>query len=792
LGYRRGLLEEVLMMRLLGALMVASASALAMADDNLLVNGGFEQGTQGWARAWSRMPSVKAALDEQICREGKAIRIEHTGAQDWSFAQEKRLAVKPGEIYELSGWLRTQGEGSAALSVTLYDARQQAVDWSFGRREVRGNSEWRSVQSRFVIPPDGAVVLPRVTGGGVVTAWADSLSLRRVGQIDLAKSQKLPQAITQRNRVLEVTFHPADGTFTLRDLRCGQQWSQRPEKRCFVIDARAVEGRIEATLLDAERAENVNVVLRLEGEKPELVVELAGKGPMTRMSYPHATVSPAKSWLIMPVNEGIGYPVDDATLRPMRYHLYGGHGLCMAWYGVTDLERGLMMLVETPDDAAVRVVRQEGRLCLAPEWEPQRGAFGYTRRLRYVAFEHGGYVAMTKRHRAHAKAVGLFKTLAQKRQENPNVDLLVGAVNVWAFGLEAVKLCREMQSLGIRRILWSAGGKAEQLAQLNAMDGVLTSRYDIYQDCMDPANFPKLPGKHDSWTSSGWPKDIMLNAEGDWIRGWRVDNRQGESFYCGVLCDRLAPDYARRRIAEELKVKPYRCRFIDTTTASPWRECYAPAHPLTRSESKRWKMELLDVVSREFKLVTGCETGHEASVPYLHYFEGMLSLGPYRVADSGRRITELVDEVPEQVAKFQTGHYYRLPLWELVYHDCTVAQWYWGDYNNKLPKLWDRRDLWNTLYGTPPMFLFERKFWEQNRERFARSYKMIAPVARATGYREMLTHAWLNEEHSVQQTRFDGGVVVTVNFGHEPYRMANGTVVQPMSHHVEGIGADGP
>ena len=169
------------------------------------------------------------------------------------------------------------------------------------------------------------------------------------------------------------------------------------------------------------------------------------------------------------------------------------------------------------------------------------------------------------------------------------------------------------------------------------------------------------------------------------------------------------PDYARRRIADELKTKPYRCRFIDTTTASPWRECYSPDHPLTRTESKRWKMELLDVVSREFKLVTGCETGHEASVPYLHYFEGMLSLGPYRVKDAGRRMAEVVDDVPEQIAKFQTGHYYRLPLWELVYHDCTVAQWYWGDYNNKLPKVWDRRDLWNALYGTPPMFLFVRK-----------------------------------------------------------------------------------
>ncbi len=52
----------------------------------------------------------------------------------------------------------------------------------------------------------------------------------------------------------------------------------------------------------------------------------------------------------------------------MHYYLYGGHGLCMAWYGVTDLDRGLMTLVETPDDAAVDVPRHEGRLHLAPQW----------------------------------------------------------------------------------------------------------------------------------------------------------------------------------------------------------------------------------------------------------------------------------------------------------------------------------------------------------------------------------------------------------------------------------------
>lgn len=776
---------------LLGVLLVALSCASSLADENLLVNSDFESGMQGWGKVWSRVPGVKATLDGEVRHRGKAaVRIEHSNPQDWSLSQEKRLEVKPGEIYELSGWLRSQGEGDVALSVTLYDAKKEALDWTYGGRSVRGGGDWRQVQSRFVIPPDGAAVLPRLTGHGTLVAWADDLALCRVGRIDLEKSAGLPPTITKSNSVMEATFHRADGTITLRDLRCGQVWSQRPEKRCYVLRAKATDRGIEATLLEPSGVSEMAVTLQIDGEKSELVVELSGKGPMSRISYPHPVVSPAKSWLIMPVNEGIGYPVDDPSLRPMHYHLYGGHGLCMAWYGVTDLDRGLMMLVETPDDAAVSVPRREGRLHLAPEWEPRKGEFGCARRLRYVAFDHGGYVAMAKRHREHAKAVGLLKTLQQKRKENPNVDRLVGAVNVWAFGMDGVRLCREMQSLGIRRILWSAGGGAEQLEKLNAMDGVLTSRYDIYQDCMDPANFPKLRGRHNDWTSEGWPKDIMIDAQGNWIHGWRVNGRDGEPYDCGVLCDRLAPDYARRRIAAELKTKPYRCRFIDTTTASPWRECYAPDHPLTRTESKEWKMKLLDVVSREFKLVTGCETGHEASVPYLHYFEGMLSLGPYRVPDSGRNTQRIWDDVPEQVAKFQTGPYYRLPLWELVYHDCTVSQWYWGDYNNKLPKVWDRRDLWNALYGTSPMFLFVRKFWEENRDRFVQSYRTATPVARTTGYCEMLSHAWLNADHSVQQTRFANGVVVTVNFGDRPYRMSDGASLAPMSRRLEGMTED--
>ena len=201
---------------------------------------------------------------------------------------------------------------------------------------------------------------------------------------------------------------------------------------------------------------------------------------------------------------------------------------------------------------------------------------------------------------------------------------------------------------------------------------------------------------------------------------------------------------------------------------------------MTRSDSKRFRMELLEYMSKTLGLVTGSETGHDAAVPYVHYFEGMLSLGPYRVPDSGRDMLRAWKEVPELVAKFQTGHTYRLPLWELVYHDCVVAQWYWGDYNNKLPAVWRRRDLLNALYGTPPMFMFNREIWRENRDRFVESYRTATPVARATGYSEMVSHRWLTADHSVQETEFANGVVVTVNFGDSSFAMPDGSVLEPI------------
>ncbi|MBL7044563.1 MAG: carbohydrate binding domain-containing protein [Pirellulaceae bacterium] len=760
----------------------------APAADNLLTNGDFEDGTTGWNPFWSRTDQGRSEFDDKTVHGGKqSVRIEHEGAEDWSLQQLEALAVKPGQIYELKAWVRVQGEGTTTLCVTPRGENDRVISWVYGGRTARSADDWQLIRSRFVVPDGVQTMLPRMIGNGPATVWIDDVSLVLAGDIAEMRSGDLPAELLLENDTLRVAFDAHAGSLAVTDRRTRRTWHQRPTKEMVLLSAKGDSRTIALRWLDTVSMLAGDATIALSDKQPELSIELSADGEFEgRIAFPPPLVTEPGMTLILPVNEGISYPVDDETLPAMHYHLYGGHGLCMGWYGVIDGEQGVLTIVDTPDDATVRIQRLDGRLTLAPEWQPQKGRFGYARRLKYVFFDRGGYVAMCKRYRRQREQLGLVKTLAQKREQNPDVDKLIGAVNVWCWDRDSVGICRELQQAGIKRILWSNRGQPETIQQMNEM-GVLTSRYDIYQDTMNPENFPKLRGIHGDWTSSAWPRDLMIGANDDWVRGWRVMGKDGNWYPCGVLCDRQAVDYARKRIPEELKTHPYQSRFIDTTTASPWRECYHPDHPMTRSESREWKMKLLQFISDDCGLVTGSETGHEASVPHVHYFEGMMSLGPYRVPDAGRKMGEILDEVPERVAKFQTGHFYRLPLWELVYHDCVVAQWYWGDYNNKLPKVWDRRDLWNALYGTPPMHMFKRRQWQEQKGRFVQSYRKATTVARATGYSEMLAHRWLADDHSVQQTEFAGGVTVTVNFGDRPYQLSDGMSLGPLEHHVDGL-----
>ena len=581
--------------------------------------------------------------------------------------------------------------------------------------------------------------------------------------------------------------------FQVEDSRTGRTWKPAGGAK---VDVKVLapsgngDGSLSLELTQPEKKRRWLATYRAEKDSPEVTVTISGEGEMkSALPYPAAFATEKGDRLIVPMNEGICYPADEPDEIPGRLIAYGGHGICMAFFGVQDdaTGAGWMAIIETPDDAAMIARRNsETKLwTLGPSWDDQKKNFGYERRIRYVFFDKGGYVAMCKRYRAYAKEIGKLKTFAEKAKERPLVDRLLGAPNVWCWEKDKLTVVSNLVSAGIDRFLWGGGGTPAEVTAMAEMPKVLVGRYDCYQDVYHPEQLKKL-GRKSGYNTEAWPDDIIWNSadSNDWRHAWGVKAKDGTWTYCAMMCDSAAPAHERRNVTEELKTKPYNTRFVDTTVASPWQTCWNPAHPMTRSDSRHWKMELLRILGDEFKLVVGSETGHDASVPFCDYFEGMLSLGPYRVPDSGRNIREVWTNVPPRVAKYQVGENYRLPLWELVYHDCVCAHWYWGDYNNKLPDIWWKRDLFNVLYGTMGMYILENRRWAEDKEKFVHSYQMTSPVARATGYSEMTDHRVLSADRAVQESRFANGTVVTVNFGDAPFVLSDGTSLPARAYRV--------
>ena len=561
------------------------------------------------------------------------------------------------------------------------------------------------------------------------------------------------------------------------DSRTGRTWASLASgsQRFSLRGLKATKDGWQAELRRGTNAAPVRVRLQADAARPnEFTVELTGEGAFgPELAWPIPFATRPGDRLIVPRGEGFGYPVDEPHNGLRSLKAYAGHGLSMAFFGVTEDKTGAgwMAILETADDASAFAERRGGKSwVIGPQWESQKGAWGYPRRVRYVFFDRGGHVAMCRRYREYAAAAGRVVTLQEKAKRRPHVLKLPGAANFWlqdAGRTDRAAFARELVAAGFDRILWSSGGSDREVRELREIPGVLVGRYDVYQDVMDPARKGEYARVLPTLVEAAFPQDINWAGptSNDWRRGWRERAKDGTNrLALAMICDARAVPYARARISEELAHRPYDTRFIDTVTATDWFECHHPDHPMTRTESREWKMRLLDLVSGEFGLVCGSETGHDAAVPYCDYFEGMMSPCPYRIPQGGHRQLPEDASVPPLTERYQVGERYRLPLWELVYHDCTVATWFWSDFSNGLPAVWKKRDLLNALYGTPPLYCFSPDEWRRDRDRYVRSFRRATETARRTAGARMTDHRILSADRSVQQTVFSNGVTVTVDF----------------------------
>ena len=622
------------------------------------------------------------------------------------------------------------------------------------------------------------------------------------------------------NATLAVEIRTNDAALIVTDRRTGRTWHPAPEAPCALRNVQLVTSSPTALELAATATiSNLPVRVRLALDptaSAEFTVTLSGEGDFpgkASIPYPPALDFKPGDHLIVPFSEGFRLPLGQPTLCFYTSLNMYASSCCMPFFGA---ERegdgaGWQIIAETPNDAAVVLHRgkPEGTrmgevaplLAAGMKWLPELGRFGYPRVTRYVLHARGGYVAMAKRYRAAARREGLVKTFREKVKERPLVDRLLGAPNVWYSRAKddpsRLEMARELHAAGIDRFLWSAGGYPDEVKGIGALTNVLVSRYVCLRDIYHPemlAALGRKPGLYSN--TSAWPDDVIWKSPltNDYRNAWDVKDKTGRRWFCGAQCTSRQIPHAREIFAKDMRTHPFTGRFLDVTGGA-FEDCWNPAHRMTRTQGRAAQFDLLGVVSRELGLVCGSEQGMGCIVPVCDYFEGMLSpwghRTPYRLSDrqiprseifrDGLHPTNVPPAALARVTDFSLNPRYRIPLFELVFHDCCCSHWYWYDYSNRPLFLWPRRDLFSALYATAPMYVFDHRHWLEHKAEFLASYRWLGPLVRRLGYEEMTDHRVLTSDRLVQRTTFADGTTVTANFGERPYALPDGGVLAPMA-----------
>ena len=445
----------------------ACASGTADVSPNLLTNPGFESGMTGWAPLWTHQPNTGTDIvDMAVPHGGKAsLRVNYTGTQDWSVGQSENLPVQPGDILTLSGWIKGEGAGDVEISVVTHGADGATIDWLAAEENVGGTHDWQQLTRRWVVPAGVATVQFRFTGWGPGTFWLDDSVLTREGNVGPAGVKLQAKTLHLTNAVLDVRVNEGDGTLVVTDRRGGGAvWRQQPLNPGLIVKTAHSLGprSLELTVWDAVNDLTLGATLTVDPAKPEITVRLTGNGPLRQsVAFPAAWTSGPGTWLILPMNEGIVYPggrrrpSPPSRSTPTRATAYACPGTA------------------SPTRAPARACRRSCKRPTTPTWTlPGSSAAcctpsppGKPRAARSLPTRPHLCLFGQRRLRRAGQALprlragdGPVQDAGAEAAANPNVDLLVGAVNVWNWDPDKVALCREMKSLGMDHVLWSGGG----------------------------------------------------------------------------------------------------------------------------------------------------------------------------------------------------------------------------------------------------------------------------------------------------------------------------------------------
>lgn len=400
----------------------------------------------------------------------------------------------------------------------------------------------------------------------------------------------------------------------------------------------------------------------------------------------------------------------------------------------------------------------------------------------------------------HRRLHGDVITLDEKIKANPEIEKLAGGGIFWiwnnnydevmysdydtdvnpATGDDLMRIADDLHENGVDKAMMGIFFEPDSafVEPLYKKYGYISTQYDNYNDVLNPEMLSIIPNnraKNCDYTArrmKDYSAGVQITPTGDMAKAWALKGFDGLMHSQNTLC----PVVAAQRIKEEIpqilaKYPYYKGRFIDVYGCRLG-TCYSKVHPSTMAETLVVKNGAFEAMEK-MGLITGTENGFDGIVNHLVYSEGLHSPVNLQIPDSGRKHAHVMnDEQTAHIGKEMMRPDRRVPLWQLVYHDCMMTFPYWGDSTESTPKYTKRRVLFACLFGCPPLYSFSVKDYEALKPAILDSYKRISEVHSKVATLKMTNYEVLSSDYMLQCSEFGGKYRIVVNFsdGEMEYR----------------------
>ncbi|KPA95882.1 glycoside hydrolase, partial [Pseudomonas asplenii] len=318
--------------------------------------------------------------------------------------------------------------------------------------------------------------------------------------------------------------------------------------------------------------------------------------------------------------------------------------------------------------------------------------------------------------------------------------------------------------------------------------GYLVAVYDSYGSA-HPSNLRA------TWATAQMGDELAAAGYRD-SRGEKLRGFNGRGVYVN---SRVVEPYAQRRISAVARGARLNSYFLDVDAAGPEFRDYTPGRETSEREDAEARRRRLQFPGTELGLVTGSEGGVAFYVPSIAYSHG-IATQPFAWMDpdigknkqspfyrGGYWPPETPDlyfkpiPLKPAVARFVTSAQFRLPLYQLVFHDSLVSTHHWEYGSLKFSSERETTALLQLLYMVPPLYHLNDQVLARDLP-FIRAYdKVFRPLHERLFTERLSDFQVFSADRLVQRTSFSDGTLITVNFARKPARSPEGRLLPPRS-----------